>query len=396
MSKRSNHEGSIGKKIIKGKTYYRVQLTIEGKKIEKYAKTRKDAAAILDDLRLEFREHGRLIKEDFTLEKLASMWIDSKKAGWSTKTVEGYWTPMNNHILPELSKKKISFINNPIFLDDFFNQTLMKQGKTAHMVSRCHRSLRNCFEWAVGRNLISTNKCNGGKQGYFPLPKHEQKSKPELSPVEIAQLKEAIANSSQSTLFTLLIASGMRISEALGLSESDLDMSSNRITIRHQLKYENGIFYLDKTKSRKTRIIQVGQSIMDILIIKLADNESLRCSLADRSIEWNPNVSCNCCSNSSFQLLFLSQAGTPLDYTNIQARAWKQMIKSSGMDVKLTPHNLRDIYASTALVKGYDVVTVSKHLGHADPSITLKVYAQFIKSPNQIEMAEELAEIFTR
>ena len=75
---------------------------------------------------------------------------------------------------------------------------------------------------------------------------------------------------------------------------------------------------------------------------------------------------------------------------------WAQMIKSSEMSVKLTPHNLRDIYASTALVKGYDVVTVSKHLGQADPSITLKVYAQFIKSPNQREMAEELAEIFTR
>ena len=66
------------------------------------------------------------------------------------------------------------------------------------------------------------------------------------------------------------------------------------------------------------------------------------------------------------------------------------------MSIKLTPHNLRDIYASTALVKDYDVVTLSKHLGHANRSITLEIYAQYIKSPNQREMAEELAEIFTR
>ena len=40
------------------------------------------------------------------------------------------------------------------------------------------------------------------------------------------------------------------------------------------------------------------------------------------------------------------------------------MIKSSEMTVKLAPHNLRDIYASTALLKGYDVVAISKHPGH--------------------------------
>ena len=71
------------------------------------------------------------------------------------------------------------------------------------------------------------------------------------------------------------------------------------------------------------------------------------------------------------------------------------MISSSSINVSLTLHDLRHIYASTALVKGYDVVTVSKHLGHANPSITLKVYASYINPPNQDEVASFMASLLT-
>ena len=390
MSKRSNHEGSIGKYGNR----YRVRLMVEGNRIQKYADTRKEAAEILDDLRIEYRETGRVIKRDIKLQELADKWIDDKKINWSQKTVDHYWNPFKLHLLPLLANKPISKVNDPIFLNDLFNKEL--PGLTTYGIKQAHKALSNCFEWAVGRKLLTSNMCKGGRQGYFSLPKHEKKAKPELTPVEVDQLKEAIAGSKESTLFTLLVSTGMRIGEGLGLSESDINMKDNTLTIRHQLKYENGIHYLDKTKSRNTRVIQVGKQIMDMLLIKLADNESLRNKLADRGIEWNPNVSCDCCSNKSFQLLFLTQAGTPMDYKNIRSRSWKSMLSSSSINVELTPHDLRHIFASTALVKGYDVVTVSKHLGHANPSITLEIYAQYIKSPNQREMAEELAAIFTR
>ena len=390
MSKRSNHEGSINKYGNR----YRVQLMIEGKRVQKYADTRKEAAEILDDLRMEYRETGRVIKRDIKLQELAAKWIDDKKTNWSSSTVEHYWNPFKLHLLPLLADKPISKINDPIFLNDLFNKEL--PGVSTYGIKQAHKALSNCFEWAVGRKLLTSNMCKGGRQGYFSLPKHEKKSKPELTPVELDLLKEAIAGSKQVTLFTLLAASGMRVSEALGLSEADINMNDNTLTIRHQLKIENGIRYLDKTKSRNTRVIQVGQSIIDMLLIKMGNNEKLRSELEDRQIEWQPSVSCNCCSNKSFQMVFLTQAGSPLDYHNLRSRDWSKMISSSSINVSLTLHDLRHIYASTALVKGYDVVTVSKHLGHANPSITLEIYAQYIKPPNQREMAEEIAEIFTR
>ncbi len=44
---------------------------------------------------------------------------------------------------------------------------------------------------------------------------------------------------------------------------------------------------------------------------------------------------------------------------------------------EMSPHNCRDTYASWAISLGVPVTAVSKSLGHADASVTLKVYADF-------------------
>ncbi|NAS22176.1 tyrosine-type recombinase/integrase [Herbidospora sp. NEAU-GS84] len=43
-------------------------------------------------------------------------------------------------------------------------------------------------------------------------------------------------------------------------------------------------------------------------------------------------------------------------------------------------HDLRHIHATTLLIAGTSVHVVAARLGHADPSITLRVYAHVIKS----------------
>lgn len=43
-------------------------------------------------------------------------------------------------------------------------------------------------------------------------------------------------------------------------------------------------------------------------------------------------------------------------------------------------HDLRHIHATTLLIAGTPVHVVAARLGHADPSITLRVYAHVIKS----------------
>jgi integrase len=54
-------------------------------------------------------------------------------------------------------------------------------------------------------------------------------------------------------------------------------------------------------------------------------------------------------------------------------------------------HDLRHIHATTLLLAGVPVHVVGARLGHADPSITLRVYAHVIR-----EQVAEAADIFAR
>ncbi|MGH8836632.1 MAG: tyrosine-type recombinase/integrase [Actinomycetes bacterium] len=54
-------------------------------------------------------------------------------------------------------------------------------------------------------------------------------------------------------------------------------------------------------------------------------------------------------------------------------------------------HDLRHVHATTLLLAGVPVHVVAERLGHADPSITLRVYAHVIR-----QQVAEIAEVFAR
>ena len=54
-------------------------------------------------------------------------------------------------------------------------------------------------------------------------------------------------------------------------------------------------------------------------------------------------------------------------------------------------HDLRHVHATTLLLAGVPVHVVAARLGHADPSITLRVYAHVIS-----DQLTEAADIFAR
>lgn len=49
-----------------------------------------------------------------------------------------------------------------------------------------------------------------------------------------------------------------------------------------------------------------------------------------------------------------------------------------GLDRRATFHSLRHTHASWLIASGVDLVTISERLGHADPSVTAKVYAHYL------------------
>jgi integrase len=86
-------------------------------------------------------------------------------------------------------------------------------------------------------------------------------------------------------------------------------------------------------------------------------------------------------------LVFPARNGGVSRPTNLSS-GWADVAESVGLP-GVTFHALRHTHASMLIDAGLDVVKISKRLGHADPSITLKVYAHLFQK-REDKSAEEI------
>ena len=138
-------------------------------------------------------------------------------------------------------------------------------------------------------------------------------------------------------LLELLYATGMRVSEAVELTRSRLNMQVGYLRCMG--------------KGGKERVIPIGHSALEVLTAYL---RHLRPSLA------GPH---------SGDAVFLSRTGRPLDRTNMW-RLVRKYASCVGLDGKVSPHTLRHCFATHLLGGGADLRIVQELLGHADVATT--------------------------
>jgi integrase len=77
-------------------------------------------------------------------------------------------------------------------------------------------------------------------------------------------------------------------------------------------------------------------------------------------------------------LVFCTATGSPHSHGNVLARGLYPALHRAGLP-RTTFHSLRHTHASLWIKDGGDVITLSKRLGHANPQITMSVYADEIE-----------------
>jgi len=90
-------------------------------------------------------------------------------------------------------------------------------------------------------------------------------------------------------------------------------------------------------------------------------------------------------------LLFpLNPEGDPIP-PNRLTRRWQDACKSLGLP-RVSFHALRHTHASALIAAGVDVVAISRRLGHANPTVTLRIYAHlFTRDDSKVVAAIEKA-----
>ncbi len=94
-------------------------------------------------------------------------------------------------------------------------------------------------------------------------------------------------------------------------------------------------------------------------------------------------------SNEISEWVWANEKGQRIDINNVKVKSFKRVLRKAGLrDIRY--HDLRHTYASQLLAQGEPVTYVSQQLGHANPQITLKVYARWIPNKSQRQAVNRL------
>jgi integrase len=294
---------------------------------------------------LKDRDEGIVPPSKMTVGVYLDEWLEDMRGTVSHRTWvtrEGF---VRNHIRPAIGTKKLSTLT----ADDAgrLYKRKLAEGLATSSVKRIHELLKQGFREAVRLNYISRNPLDDVRP-----PKQHTREMEVLTLQQVRRLLGTVRGQRWEDVFVLGAACGLRIGEALSLRYEDLDLAEGTISIRRTLWKYN--VYPPKTPSSR-RTVKLPQVALDALK-RLSENNDYP------SEGW----------------LFPSKNGNPTAPESFWYWGWKRMLQEAGLPESLTFHQLRHGAASLLLNQNVPVLGVSRYLGHANPGITMKVYAHLI------------------
>ena len=256
-----------------------------------------------------------------------------------------------------------------------FMRGLSAGGKSKNTIKVIMVTINNAMNSAVEDEVIPRNPIAGIKN-FLP---NDQKEKSALTPEEEKKLFEALdyyENDVLRDLCVVLLHTGLRISEALGLTWKDVDFGKRTITVDHQLlclkdymicppKTAAGIrtVYMDdeafqtlsKLKKQKSKVDYVVGGYSGFIFTK--DGKPLRTSAIDHTL----------------------------------ILALKHYNKDYGEQLYLSFHTLRHTFCTRLLENGVSIKNTQYIMGHSNANTTLNIYAHIDKDKAILEMKERLS-----
>ena len=252
------------------------------------------------------------------------------------------------------------------------------EGLSAKTILEHHRLISTVLEQATKDGLIPFNIA-----GRATLPKIQKKEVNYFQPEQVTAIREALETEpiKWKTLVHLLLITGVRRGELLGLKWDKVDMDGNRLHICNNVLYtpDRGIYEDTPKTSTSDRFITVPPETVRLLRQYKAWQNEERLRLG-RYYQYQGFV-------------FSQDNGSPMHPDSVTD--WlKKFSKRHGLP-HINPHAFRHTMASMLYFNGVDSVSISKRLGHAQVSTTANIYAHVMEEADQ-RNADILVDVFLK
>jgi integrase len=370
VGRRGNHEGSVYQRASDQRWMGVALLGYDqrGKPIRKSvtAKTRPEVLQKLKQLRRQIDEGLPASDTNVKVLELFDRWFDDVlRHQVQPNTVNNYRTIYQMHILPTLGNRKLADLK--VADVDRLLSKKTDDELSSSTVRRIRAVLSQCLDQGIRWELVTSNVAALSR-----TPKSTRSEGRSLSLEEARHFLESLKGHRNEALYALMLSTGLRRGEALGLMWKDMDRDAGVLRVRRQLKREGGTLVTADTKTaRSRRAINLPEPMLRTLLIHEEHQQEEKRSLGRA---W---------TSSGF--IFTTTVGTPIDPRNLY-REFQGICRSAGLG-DWHPHELRHSAASLMLAQGVKIQVVSQVLGHASIRMTADVYGHIL-DPDRAEAAD--------
>jgi integrase len=267
-----------------------------------------------------------------------------------------YESIINNHLRPAIGDVLVRSLT--VEHVEAILANMQSAGYSSSTITKARMRLSSALQLGMRWNVVARDVAALAKP-----PKLSYKRAAIWSPDEVTRfLTEARKDHALWPFWLLLVESGARQSELLGLCWDDVDLDHDRIRLGcHTVRLFKGTPTLKddgKSKAAGRTIGLTPATVSELRAYRATWNTRKLASGAG----WNPDG-----------LLFATTAGTPLSANNLR-KSFDRLTAAAGVKA-ITPHSVRKTNVTLALAGGASPKAVAQRVGHADARVTLDVYA---------------------
>ena len=334
---------------------------------------------------------------DLTLNQLFNVFMESK-SNIRESTRINYTIHWNANIKTSLlSDMKIAQIKQ--YHIKKWIADLRSKGAKASSIKRYETLLSMVLQFALNNDLIRKNACADCGREIKTEPTHKRA----LTIKEQEALLEFIRDNNtwcvHYPLILFLLSTGLRISEAIGLTADRIDLKNNIVHIDRQLVYRTSegsyCYRFAPTKSNSgKRDIPLTENAKKALIRQKEFDLILGRRGKEQKVDGEKG------------LVFLTRNGTPMNNRNFGkaldgiVKAYNKMEiarsekehRESELLPHISPHILRHTFCTRCAESGMDVKVLQTIMGHSNITVTMEVYNHVdeIRVQNEMKKLENV------
>ncbi|MFF7279060.1 tyrosine-type recombinase/integrase [Streptomyces griseorubiginosus] len=314
-----------------------------------------------------------------TFQQYAERWITGQTTDLNTRI--GVETRLRRHAFPRIGARPLGSFR-PVHIREFVRDLETDSTIGDSYARNIYANVRAVLSAAVDDGHLARNPCSAAS--VRPPSVSAARVVPWL-PSQVRAVRDALPERYRA-MVDVGSGCGLRQGEIIGLSEDAVRFDGDTLRVTTQVKLIRGTAVFAPPKGNKERDVPLPSSVASAL---------------RRHMERHPPVGIQLPWGrpdgplTERRLIFTNTVGGIVWRSNFNFHEWKRALAGAGLIP--TPecgkphasarrhgmHALRHFYASVLLDAGESIKAVSEYLGHADPAMTLRVYAHLMPSSSE-------------